>query len=115
MKHPIVALLFVFAACGGDDGESTSTACTAANATATTSVSLDNDAFNPACIRVSPGATVTFTNTDNEDHTATADNGSFDSGTLAPNASFPHTFATAGTVPMHCNFHSGMRATVIVE
>ncbi len=40
----------------------------------------------------------------------------FDSGTLNAPTSFSHVFATAGSVPYHCNFHQsqGMVATVIV-
>ena len=39
------------------------------------------------------------------------------SGTLAggSGATYVHTFATAGTYPYHCNFHSGMTATIIVD
>jgi len=37
------------------------------------------------------------------------------SATLGSGATYPHTFATAGTYPYHCKFHSGMTATIIVD
>jgi len=46
----------------------------------TTTVDISNHAFNPAQLNVAPGTTVTFVNNDTEPHTATADNGLFDTG-----------------------------------
>jgi plastocyanin len=40
-------------------------------------------------------------------HTVTADDGSFDSGTLSSGKSFSYTFNTAGDFPYHCTFHGG--------
>jgi plastocyanin len=59
--------------------------------------------------------TVTWTNNDNAPHTVTADDGSFNSGNLAPGATFSFTFATAGTYKYHCVYHSWMTGTVIVK
>jgi plastocyanin len=77
-------------------------------------VSIVDFAFQPASIEVATGGTVTWTNTGQAPHTVTADDGSFDSGTLAPGATFSQTFATAGTFTYHCNIHPQMTATVIV-
>ncbi len=60
------------------------------------------------------GTTVTWTNADSAPHTATADNGAFDSGTLSAQA-FSHTFAAAGVFDYHCRIHTGMRATITVQ
>lgn len=111
-------------ACGGSDGYGDGaaapppSACTAATATATTSISLSGNQFVPACARVSPGGTATFTNEDAELHTVTTDAGQpeqFDSGDLSPGAQFAHVFGSAGTVRLHCNRHPGMNGTVVVE
>src|ERR687897_2843364 len=48
----------------------------------TMTVDISNHAFNPAQLNVAPGTTVTFVNNDTEPHTATADNGLFDTGVL---------------------------------
>jgi hypothetical protein len=45
----------------------------------------------------------------------TADDGSFDSGTLNPGASFSQTFSTAGTFTYHCAIHPRMTGTIVVS
>ncbi len=77
------------------------------------SVSLKSFAFNPSDIQVAVGGTVTFTNNDSTAHTVTGD--TFDSGPIAPGASFSHTFDTAGTIPIHCTIHPSMKASVTVK
>jgi plastocyanin len=47
-------------------------------------------------------------------HTVTADDDSFDSGQLAKNASFSHTFTEVGVVPYHCENHPQMTGKVTV-
>ena len=70
--------------------------------------------FGPAAITVHVGDTITWTNADAAPHTATADDGSFDTGTLARGQSGSHTFTSAGTFAYHCTIHPSMRATVKV-
>jgi plastocyanin len=77
-------------------------------------VSIVDFAFQPASVEIATGGTVTWTNTGQAPHTVTADDGSFDSCTLSPGATFSQTFATAGTFTYHCNIHPQMTATVIV-
>lgn len=77
-------------------------------------VSIVDFAFQPDSVEIATGGTVTWTNTGQAPHTVTADDGSFDSGTLSPGATFSQTFATAGTFTYHCNIHPQMTATVIV-
>jgi plastocyanin len=93
--------------------------CTAANATAVTgAIGIAGMAFVPACAKVAAGTSVTFTNGDAIAHTVTTDPGqaeSFDSGSLAPGAQFTHTFATAGTVRIHCTIHPNIRLTLFVQ
>jgi plastocyanin len=86
----------------------------AAPATAATAVTIMNFAFSPASISVPVGSTVTWTNQDSTAHTVTADDGSFDSGSLAPGATFSQAFDTPGTFAYHCNIHSSMHGTVTV-
>ena len=57
---------------------------------------------------------MTWVNDDGSKHTVTADNASFDSGTLNAGATFVHTFTAAGTYAYGCDFHGNMRGTVIV-
>jgi len=83
--------------------------------TQTKSVTIANFAFSPASIVVAVGSTVTWTNTDGTAHTTTSDASGWDSGALAQNASFSHTFTTKGTFAYHCTFHSNMHGTVTVQ
>jgi plastocyanin len=75
-------------------------------------------AYTPATITVTAGTTIKWTNKDNASHTVTSDNGSletFDSGSMANGGTFVWQFNTTGTFKYHCTFHSGMKATVIVN
>jgi plastocyanin len=78
-------------------------------------VDIAGFAFSPQSITVSVGDSVTWTNADAQGHTATADDASFDTGTIANNASKSVTFDTAGTFAYHCKIHPQMTATVVVE
>jgi plastocyanin len=88
----------------------------AAHAHATKHVTIQNFAFSPETLTVAPGTTVIWTNKDSVDHTVTSDTGAWpDSGSLATNKTFSHTFTKAGTYPYHCAIHSSMKATVVVS
>lgn len=76
---------------------------------------LGSSAYAPDPITVPVGTMVTWTNNDSTAHTATSNTGAFNSGTIAPGRSFSFTFQTAGTYPYHCNFHSGMVGSVVVQ
>jgi plastocyanin len=80
----------------------------------TASVRLAGAQFAPATVTVGVGGTVTWSNDDASKHTVTADNGSFDSGTLNSGGSYSFTFTAAGTYAYGCDFHGNMRGTVIV-
>ncbi len=56
---------------------------------------------------MAPGTTVQWINDDSVAHTVTADGGAFDSGSLAPGATFSFTFSQAGDFPYYCHFHGG--------
>lgn len=71
--------------------------------------------FDPPAITVPAGSDVTFTNTDSAAHTATADDGSFDTGSLEQDAEGSVTLAEEGTFTYFCEFHPTMKGTVTVE
>lgn len=78
-------------------------------------VSIKNFAFSVATLNVANGTTVKWTNNDATAHTVTADDGSFDSGNIAPGGTFSHKFTTAATVAYHCKIHTNMKANVVVK
>jgi plastocyanin len=80
-----------------------------------TEVAIQGFAFLPASIEVATGTTVTWTNGDAVGHTATAGDGSFDSGTLSPGATFAHTFDAVGTFTYGCAIHPNMTGTIVVQ
>jgi plastocyanin len=77
-------------------------------------VSIDNFAFVPATLTVAAGSTVTWTNQDEEPHTVVANDGSFRSPGMGSQATYSHTFATAGKFDYVCSIHPFMHATVVV-
>lgn len=107
---------------GGDAGVN---GCTAADFVAATTIAFPGVAYDPPCVKVSAGDTVTW-NGDFSFHplrggevvdgTATPDTGSpivaVDTGMTAD-----VTFPTAGTFPFYCNVHFsvGMMGAVLVE
>jgi LPXTG-motif cell wall-anchored protein len=85
-----------------------------AAATSTSSVTIRDFEFDPKDITVSVGTTVTWTNQGPTAHTATADDGTFDTGNLVKNASGSYKFTKAGKYAYHCTPHPYMKATVTV-
>ena len=78
-------------------------------------IDISGMAFSESTITISIGDIITWTNQDSAPHSATADNGEFDSGTLNNGESFTFIFNTTGTYTYHCSIHNGMTATIIVE
>jgi plastocyanin len=72
-------------------------------------------AFSPQSVTVHVGDTVTWSNADLQSHTATADDGSWNTGTIAGNGSKSVTVTSAGTFTYHCNIHRSMTATLVVS
>jgi plastocyanin len=90
-------------------------ACAESTTPGTVKVSIENFAFNPSAITAKVGDTVTFTNGDSAGHTATLDDGSCFTPTIASGKSDGLTFTAAGTYPFHCSIHSTMKGTITVS
>ena len=84
-------------------------------APAAVEVTMSANRFSPGTTRVAAGATVIWRNTSDIPHTVTG-NG-FDSGTIAPGASYSRTFTQPGSYSYWCTPHrqAGMVGTVLVE
>ena len=85
-----------------------------AHAAASGAVTIKNFAFGPATIRINAGDTVTWTNRDSAQHTASGKGGSFNTGILNEGKSASHTFSKAGTFAYICAIHPDMHGTVVV-
>lgn len=80
-----------------------------------------NTCYTPSILNISPGDTVTWTNTDNVNHTVT--NGLpygtqqgdiFDSGMIAPTKTYSFTFQEPGTYKYFCKIDKWMVGEIIV-
>jgi plastocyanin len=78
-------------------------------------VSIQDFSFSPDQMTVAPGTTVTWTNDGQQPHTSTADDGTWDSGTLQPGDDYSFTFDEPGTYTYHCSIHPDMTASVKVS
>ncbi len=76
---------------------------------------LTTTAFAPNTVTIAAGGSVTWTNNDTVTHTSTANNGSWNSGSIAPGGSFTATLTTPGSYTYHCAIHPGMVGTVTVQ
>lgn len=130
---PVVAL----GACGGGGGNDNSGASAAGKGGASTTmapgmsmpaggsggdaaamgdkVQIADFTFKPSTVKVAAGTKVTFTNEDGFAHTATANDGSFDSKSLDKGESYEFTFDTPGTYAYKCSIHNSMTGTIVVE
>lgn len=80
----------------------------------TEAVEIRDFAFQPGNLKVPVGATVTWTNYDAAPHTATANDGSWDTGMLNKGDSAPITFDESGTYDYYCILHPDMKAQISV-
>ncbi|MFL5906609.1 MAG: cupredoxin family copper-binding protein [Solirubrobacterales bacterium] len=85
-----------------------------AHASASARVTIDDFFFSPATVTVSVGDIVTWHNSGKQPHTATADDGSFDTGTVVSGQSASHMFTKNGTFTYYCTIHPNMKGTVKV-
>lgn len=106
------ALIVALTGCGGPDEPSR-------GSPAGNSVRIAGFLFKPEKLAVPAGTSVTWTNSDDIEHTMTsgapeAPTTEFDSGNKAMGETFSHTFATGGTFTYFCKNHTAMRGEVAV-
>ncbi len=93
---------------------------TAPAASNVVTVEVQDFQFVPPSVTVPVGGTVKFVFVGQAPHSATADDGSFDSGLLNNGQEFSVTLSAAGTIAYHCQLHGvagggGMAGTIIVQ
>jgi plastocyanin len=119
------ATLLTLAGCGGDDDNSEADPAPAATAApaqeeqpaaepaGASTITIADFAFG-GITEIAAATTVTITNDDSAPHTLTADDGSFDAGTIGAGESIEFTFPEAGEFTYHCNFHPSMTGKIVV-
>src|ERR687884_21201 len=83
-------------------------------------VDAKNFQFNPKTITINVGDLITWKNGDSTEHTATADDGSFNTDDIEAGQEKTVTFSKAGTFAYYCKYHGGpggkgMSGTVVVQ
>ena len=81
------------------------------------SIAIKNYAFVPATKTVSPGATVTWVNEDDDPHTVTGDAAvaALNSPALDTHDKYAFTFAKPGVYKYFCKLHPHMQGEIIVQ
>jgi plastocyanin len=127
----LIATALALAACGSNSDSETSSGSESTSGTATTGASGNGPApsgeaersakveiveyaYGPDPVTVQAGGKVIWLNQDTAPHTATADDGSFDTGTLERGKLKSETFKQAGTFTYFCEIHPDMHGTVEV-
>lgn len=93
----------------------TPTASTNAPTATANTVTIQNNRFSPAALSIKAGDSVTFINQDAIPHTATANDSTFDTGTLAPGESKTIKLEKAGAVGYICKLHPSMAGSVAIQ
>ncbi len=81
----------------------------------TVTAAVQDFMFRPARLEVAAGTTIVWTNGGQVMHTVSAQDGSFDSGSIEPGQRGAITFSQPGTFPFHCTPHPFMTGTVVVR
>ena len=75
-------------------------------------VVITNFAFEPAVVDAKAGDTIIWTNRDIAPHTATSDDGSWDTGTLSKDESMSVVVGADMKASYFCQFHPNMKGSV---
>jgi plastocyanin len=105
-------------ASAGAGGASTAAACApaAAGTAPTVTVTIKNFAFSPEPVTVKVGDVIGWTNGDSADHTATLDDDSCTTDSIANGETESLVFTAPGTYPYHCKIHpTQMMGTITVS
>ena len=78
-------------------------------------VAIEGMRFAPEVLTVAPGDTIAWANRDLVPHTATSQDGGFDSKDIPADGSWTYTARTTGDFTYVCTFHPTMKATLRVR
>lgn len=79
------------------------------------SVTIENMQFSPATLLVHRGERIVWVNKDLFPHTVTADNKTFDSGSIAVGSSWTYVAKDVGEFSYGCTFHPTMKGSLKVQ
>jgi plastocyanin len=99
---------------GGDAAPSGNAPAPSGDAVRSAKVEIADFAYDPDPVTIEEGGKVIWLNKDSVAHTATAEDGSFDTGTIEEGKLASETFAKPGTYAYVCSIHPQMHGTVEV-
>lgn len=99
---------------GDDSTASGNAAAPSGDAVRAAEVEIEDFAYDPDPVTIEEGGKVIWKNRDSAPHTATADDGSFDTGTIEEDKLKSATFKQPGTYSYICSIHPDMHGTVEV-
>ena len=97
------------------NGQVRPAAGTAARPTTPVEVIIQDNGFQPASLVVQPGSIVRWTNQGTQHHTVSDRDGRWDSGEIAPGATYSARVQHLGTYAYLCRHHAEMQAAIIVR
>jgi plastocyanin len=87
----------------------------ATDAAAPVTVHIRDDKFVPAAVTIATGGKIVFINDDDDAHTVTADDGSWDSEGLNQGQQWSRAFPKVAKIAYHCTVHPFMKGTIVVR
>ncbi|MGH3669535.1 MAG: cupredoxin domain-containing protein [Pseudonocardiaceae bacterium] len=116
----VVAVLGLVTGCGGgaasSAGGGSGSAAAPSAPTSSNTIVIKDFSYTPASLTVAPGTKITVVNQDQAPHTVTANDKSFDSGTIEGGRRGEVTAPTKpGTYAYICTIHQYMTGTLIVK
>ena len=99
---------------GDDSTASGNAAAPSGDAVRSAKVEIDDFAYKPDPVTIEEGGKVIWVNRDSAPHTATAEDGSFDTGPIDEGKLESESFKEAGTYAYVCSIHPQMHGTVEV-
>jgi plastocyanin len=100
---------------GGAATGKASTRMAATGTAATHTVTIEGSTFDPSSLTVAAGDTIVWLNKDPFPHTATSNDGTVNSQSIAAGQSWNYTASKRGSFPYTCTFHPAMKGTLRVQ
>jgi plastocyanin len=116
-SQPAAASAPASAAAASGGGGALSCATAPSGSTAAETVTIQNFKFDPQPVQAKVGDVVAWTNKDSVPHSATMDDGSCDTDSIAGGATAMLVFNAPGTYTYHCKIHPAQMkdVTVVVQ
>lgn len=113
----LVSFSVVAAACSSDKSTPPTSPSPGSGSGSLVTVFITNSVYSPNPLTVNVGQSVNWKNNDTIEHSATFDNGIYESGNIPALSAHdvPLAMTAKGTFTYHCRIHPGMKGTIVVQ